>query len=136
MIQITTNAGQVAGKLQQMSVKVSQVSDKVIHEVARAGESYARNLAPVKTGALKANITTTFNKNRATIMSRVLKDFPYHLWVNVQPGYEKIFLPLAGRKMAYTETKKTGEPAYFTKTAEFVMKMFYEELVKRMDSEL
>ena len=137
VIGITSNAKQV-------SIAIGKVSKKIELEVQRAvkttvieGVGIARQLAPINSGALSAGITGTFNKRQGKIISAVPKPFPYHFWVNREPGFQTIVgMPpyfKAGQKVAYgaaVESPKgrpirwTGQPAYFTKTFKQVATLF------------
>ena len=116
MIQVTTNAGQVANMFGLIKVNIpDKVVPKVIKEGVNKGVARAKSMSPVFTGALKAGITGLANKKQGLILSGVPKKFPYQFWVNEQPGFETVrMVRKGGVPMRYNQTRMTGVPKYFT----------------------
>jgi hypothetical protein len=82
----------------------------------------AKRNAPRKSGALIAGIRTRYGKVNSSVESTVPKDFPYNLWINQTPPFQRIrlrfpFTPrgLDGRKKyGYNEIPtRTGMAGFF-----------------------
>jgi len=82
----------------------------------------AKRNAPRKSGALSAGIRTRYGQVNSSVESTVPKDFPYNLWINQTPPFQRIrlrfpFTPKgldARKKYAYGEIPtKTGIAGFF-----------------------
>ena len=150
MITITTNAGQVAGRLRTINIKNATFTS--LKKISKEGELIAKQMAPQKTGALQMGITSIANKEQAKIISAVPSLFPYHFWINQQPGYETIipkfpyFYPkqppimygqsgVKGGK-GVNDVVWTGLPKYFTRTFTIVESMFFRDVKENVKKEL
>jgi hypothetical protein len=99
-------------------------------DAARLMSLRAKELAPKKSGALIMNISARYGKNNSMVRSSVLKSFPYNLWVNVSPGFEKV--TLRGKLRTYASTRHTGTPGYFDIAVMEIAKKFPEIVRKNV----
>lgn len=143
MVRIVTPE-QLAQNFRKAAKDFERMPLRTINQITMAGQRFARRIAPVHTGNLKEGIRRTKaikkrDMTEGSIISSVPKSFPYHFWVNEEPGFQTVKLPTVSfggkfptrkyrqthkteRPMRYAETRHTGMPGYFTKTAELLQK--------------
>ncbi len=141
-----TGAKEVAKKFERLQTKLPKNAIKAIRKSLVYGRRRAREMAPVKTGDLRAGIRFKVfpQKGFGVLMSTVSKDFPYHFWVNEVPGYKYATLArrrtrsgkwptrairnrwprIYTKRWLYRNTKHTGVPGYFNKTIKLMEKKY------------
>ena len=128
MIQITSNAKELAERLDMAISKLANVTIKTHRRAAEKGMQFARRISPVKSGFLKSHITYRTFTNHSVIRSYAINrktGFPYNLWVN-----ENIrTVRLRGRQRTYASTRHTGIPAYFDVTFNYLTTFFPELMI-------
>lgn len=108
---MTSNLESFRKNIRTREKNLEKAGIKSHRDAARLMSLRAKELAPKKSGALIMNITARYGKNSSMVRSSVPKSFPYNLWVNVSPSFEKIML--AGKLRTYASTRHTGVPRYF-----------------------
>jgi len=141
-----TGAKELSKKFNRLQKKLPRQTKKAIRKSLIYGRKIAKQMAPVKTGALKAGIRFRVfpQKGYGILMSTVQKDYPYHFWINEVPGYKYATLArrrtpsgswptrairarwprIYTKRWLYRATKHTGVPSYFTKTIEMMEKKY------------
>ncbi|MBI2136559.1 hypothetical protein HYU06_05800 [Candidatus Woesearchaeota archaeon] len=135
-IKITTNAADIAKRFQVAVAKLENAKVKTHRGAAAAGQRFARNIAPRKTGRLKQGITIIRYKNSTALISKAIgaNNFPYNLWVN--ENIRTVRLNGRGRRRTYASTNKTGVPRYFDLTTQFLQTYFPMELKNNVNRAL
>ena len=137
MIKINSNAREIAGKINMLKKNIPKESKKALAELASIGRQIAWNLAPAKTGNLRAGIHYKVFKNKAEIISMVPKSFPYQFWVNQNIPIIKANFPFFsasqgvvayGQSGAFAPSGKpiqwTGYKGFFEETANILRGQF------------
>jgi len=133
VIQITTNANQMAVTLKQISSKLRKGYFGSIKQTTKLGEGIAKALAPTNTGRLKQGIHSRVFKNKGEVLSSVPGPFPYHFWVNKTKPFRVLHFRKKNRFFAtpqdviygntaisksHNNIKWTGMPGYLDVTAD------------------
>lgn len=135
--QVTIQQGDIT-RLRRLLERVERTAQapKSIKRALREGQIFARGLAPFNTGALRFGITQRqINKKEGILQSTVPKSFPYHFWVNEEPGYVNIRYKYNGFALTpYAQVARTGTPGYFTLTAQFLQDRYRKYLEIELQS--
>lgn len=131
--------GDIAGRLKRAEQGIRRANIKSVRGATLAGQRFARRIAPVKSGDLKAGITRKpiTRKGKVTgsaLISKVSKPFPYQKWVNEDIKTLKLFG--RGRLRTYRSTRHTGVPGYFNLTAIYLAKKFPQLALTELNKEL
>lgn len=139
MMKVTSNAGDLARRFDLAAKRLNQTNIKTIRGVTLAGQRFAREISPVKSGALYRGIERRAVHSRGnvvsgSIISSVPKSFPYQFWVNEDIKSVHLVKRMTRfgkfptsktrnsnlnywtKLTAYRQTKHTGIPAYFDLT--------------------
>jgi len=148
-LRIETNADIVADKFGKAAKGIARANIKSMKGATLWGLRAARRMAPTKKGALKKGIRRKPIRRKGKIVSSSLVStvpgsFPYHFWVDEVPGYKYARLAkkrlasgswptrairnrwprIYTKRMLYRQTKHSGVPGYFNKTALLLSKKF------------
>ena len=161
MMKVTLLEGKdIVQNFERAKAGIMRTSIKSVKGATLAGQRFARRIAPVATGALKAGIIRrpVMRKGKqvsSVLISKVDKPFPYQKWVNTNIKY--VTLPTRRtrygtwptsstrtkwarkglmRRWRYAQTKHTGLPGYFNLTADYLSKVFPQMAVQKLKSEL
>lgn len=159
-MRIVSNIDEVQRKFNQAERAIQRANVATVKGAVRAGQRYARSIAPSASGALKEGIITkpVVRKGKvvsSALISKVPGDFPYQKWVNeniktvnlprrrtrygtwprasTRRKWEKIGLM---RRWKYRETKHSGVPRYFDLTFERMKQMMPELALREMKTQL
>ena len=90
---MTSNAKDVSTYFRKLGPKLKKAWYRGLRNSVRDGKSIALQLAPQKSGTLKAGIFYRLFKNKAMLVSSVPGDFPYNKWINMDEPYIGLNFP-------------------------------------------
>lgn len=157
MMQIVSNIPEVQAKFNKVIKQLPKANIKSVKGATLWGQRWARRMAPVYEGKLKAGIKRRQVQRKgkvvsSSLVSTVPKAFPYHFWVNEVKGFKRVRLArkrtrtgnwpsrsvrnrwpkIYTKRLLYRQTRHTGVPGYFTKTFNLLAKKFPEITQKEL----
>ena|SRR3990167_6337181 len=149
MIKIETNADEIAQKFARFRNEFPRNNREAIKDAQMMGVRIARRIAPQKSGDLKEGIRrkpiiVSKGSVSGSIISTVPKSFPYHFWINEEPGYETVSLPTTRnfsksgprKPVRHANTRRTGATRYWDLTRDSLQKIYPKLVIKKTNDSL
>jgi len=159
MITIVSNIKEVQRNFNRAQGAIMRANVKTVKGITKAGQRFARSIAPSATGDLKEGIIIRPVKRKgkvvsSALISKVNKRFPYQKWVN--EDIKTVTLPIRRtrfgswprastrksnprkwtRKFTYRQTDHTGTPGYFNLTIKEMQKKILPVAKANLKTEL
>ena len=138
MIKIIFKSSDVIKGLRYAAQDIKSATKATNRQQGQSAKTYARSIAPVKTGNLKQGISYQALSTRLYVKSVVPKSFPYNLWVN--EDIKTVMLPTTSdfsktgprRARTYASTRHTGTPGYMHHTLIRLNRNYPKQLEKEI----
>lgn len=146
-VRVEPSFSDLKGRLERAKLGIRRANVKSVKGATLAGQRFARSIAPVKTGELKAGIIRKpVVVKKKVVSSALISVVPdrgwsksglpggYNWWVN--ENVKSIRLFGRGRPRTYRSTRNTGVPGYFRLTAKYVSQIFPKFAIREINREL